>query len=525
MSRILLIEDDRSTARGLCSSLEAENHVVARAADGPAGLAKAAVGTYDLIVLDVTLPGLSGFEVLARLRERGDATPVILLSARADEKSRIRGLDLGADDFVAKPFALGELLSRIRTRARTARHMAVLRGAIAESTLDTLLESALELTGAERGLLLVDDGAGELIIEAARGLGDSPRYCRTVARRVFRTGQAEALLEADGDWRNGSGSVLDLKLRRVLCAPLRGRGRVVGVLYADSRMQLESWGAADVRLFESLASQCGLALDRARAQRDRDRLEREMRAAGSIQRAMQARPPEHGAVAVDIAGLTNPLEPAGGDYVDYIEDERMPHRLSLVMGDAAGHGVAAALSMSAARSLVRTFLPRVDEPAAVLAEVNRGFVRDLAVGNFMSLFLAQVDTANCTLRYASAGHACFVYRAATGGCETLDATGPALGLVEDAVYATRTVEALSADDVLVLFTDGVTEAMGPGREMFGVGRIEALVAAAHAEEGRAIVDRVTAAVRRFAGRRGPADDLSLMVVKGTDACYASRRTA
>jgi len=118
MSRILLVEDDASMARGLRYNLGAEGHDVTIVDDGQRGFREAATGGYDLVLLDVMLPKRSGFEILRRLRAEGNETPVILLTARGEELDRIAGLKLGADDYVVKPFSLGELLARVDARLR-----------------------------------------------------------------------------------------------------------------------------------------------------------------------------------------------------------------------------------------------------------------------------------------------------------------------------------------------------------------------------------------------------------------------
>ncbi len=118
MSRILIVEDDPQMARGLAYNLRADGYDVTSVEDGQRGLREAATGGYDLVLLDVMLPRQSGFEVLQRLRADGNETPVILLTARGAEMDRIAGLKLGADDYVVKPFSLGELLARIAARLR-----------------------------------------------------------------------------------------------------------------------------------------------------------------------------------------------------------------------------------------------------------------------------------------------------------------------------------------------------------------------------------------------------------------------
>ena len=115
--RILIVEDEAAIARFVELELRHEGYQVDKAEDGRAGLEQAMAGQYDLVLLDIMLPGLSGLEVLRRLRREKD-TPVILLTARDTVMDKVSGLDMGADDYITKPFAIEELLARIRTALR-----------------------------------------------------------------------------------------------------------------------------------------------------------------------------------------------------------------------------------------------------------------------------------------------------------------------------------------------------------------------------------------------------------------------
>ena len=119
--RILLAEDERSAAKMISKGLREHGHAVDVAGDGASAVQQATAVTYDLVVLDVMLPLKSGVDVCRELRARGDAVPVLMLTARDGVDDRILGLDAGADDYLTKPFHFGELLARVRalTRRRT----------------------------------------------------------------------------------------------------------------------------------------------------------------------------------------------------------------------------------------------------------------------------------------------------------------------------------------------------------------------------------------------------------------------
>lgn len=118
MERILLIEDDASILKGLTLNLRFEGYQVQVAEDGERGLEMAIQSPVSLIILDLMLPRMNGYEVLRNLRNKGIQTPVIMLTAKGTELDKILGLDLGADDYVTKPFGLKELLARIKAVLR-----------------------------------------------------------------------------------------------------------------------------------------------------------------------------------------------------------------------------------------------------------------------------------------------------------------------------------------------------------------------------------------------------------------------
>ncbi len=115
---VLVVEDDPGISLGLRINLEKEGYHVIVQGDGEAGLASARTSNPDLLILDVMLPGMNGFEVLSTLRKEGFVMPIIVLSARTGEMDKVTGLELGAEDYVAKPFSLAELLARVRAALR-----------------------------------------------------------------------------------------------------------------------------------------------------------------------------------------------------------------------------------------------------------------------------------------------------------------------------------------------------------------------------------------------------------------------
>jgi DNA-binding response OmpR family regulator len=157
--RVLVVEDEVAIASGIRGALAAEGHAVDVVSDGSEVLTWAATYPYDMVLLDVVLPGLDGFGVLAALRRGGFRAPILMLTALDDVTDRVTGLDHGADDYLAKPFAMAELLARVRALRRRATDERAPRIAVDDLELDPATHGvrragqAVRLTAREFALL------------------------------------------------------------------------------------------------------------------------------------------------------------------------------------------------------------------------------------------------------------------------------------------------------------------------------------------------------------------------------------
>lgn len=171
--RVLVVEDEPRMLDVISKGLREQAYAVDGVPDGEAALYQAAINDYDAIVLDVMLPGLSGFEVCGDLRARGIKTPILMLTARAELNDRIKGLDSGADDYLTKPFAFSELLARLRALLRRGHDVHPAQFEIADLRLDpgshrvTRAATEVELTAKEYALLeYLARRAGQLVTRA-----------------------------------------------------------------------------------------------------------------------------------------------------------------------------------------------------------------------------------------------------------------------------------------------------------------------------------------------------------------------
>jgi two-component system OmpR family response regulator len=195
--RILITEDDAELAEGLAQSLRSGGHAVDWVGDGISADAALRATAFDLLILDLALPEIDGFEVLRRMRARKSKTMVLILSAEDEIDARIRGLDLGADDYLTKPFALGELEARVRALARRA-------GAVA--------------VPARCGNLILDRD-GQRILEADRPLELTRTEFMVLAALIERAGKVvpkAKLFDQLYDWETEAGlSAVEVFISRI----------------------------------------------------------------------------------------------------------------------------------------------------------------------------------------------------------------------------------------------------------------------------------------------------------------------
>ncbi len=199
--RVLIVEDERKVAQFLKKGFQAESYSADTAADGEQGLRLGTSTAYDVIILDVMLPRMNGLEVLRELRRNGVKTPVLMLSVRADVENRIEGLNLGADDYLPKPFAFSEVLARTRALIRRA-------SADAQGTTLTIADLRLDL------LSRTVERAGQKILLTTKEFEVLEYLVRNKGRVLSRVIMTEHIWDMNFDSETNIVDVLINRLRR-----------------------------------------------------------------------------------------------------------------------------------------------------------------------------------------------------------------------------------------------------------------------------------------------------------------------
>ena len=166
--RVLIVDDEPETLKYVGANLKARGYDVVTAADGSEALQRADEDVFDLVLLDITMPGPDGFAVCQALRQRS-TVPIIMLSARGQEKDKVKALDLGADDYITKPFGIEELLARVRSSMRRSQQESVISGPLVVGDLALHFDERRVTRGGEEVKLTPTEYA--LLVQLARSAG------------------------------------------------------------------------------------------------------------------------------------------------------------------------------------------------------------------------------------------------------------------------------------------------------------------------------------------------------------------
>jgi signal transduction histidine kinase/DNA-binding response OmpR family regulator/serine phosphatase RsbU (regulator of sigma subunit) len=544
----ILIADDNADMRRYLRRVLSDRWLVDTVPEGESALRRLEAADYDLLISDVMMPGLNGLELVQAVRRDPDTRdlPVILLSARAGETASLEGLEMGADDYLEKPFTAAELRGRVESRLALAssRRLRLHREQEARRRLEQLqyivdaaivhravndllrglLDRIVEALGTDRAtLLLVDPGSGELRIRAAHNL--TPEVANRVSVPLGRgfagtiAARGEPMIVNDlktispvSDYLQASSSALGV--------PLRLGRRVVGVLHT-STIGPHTFTEGDAEVLLLAADRVAIAL------RDAELNDRERAIAATLQQALLpgrlAQPP-----GLEVAALYRPASEdvrVGGDFYDVFPADDASQRWVFLVGDVAGKGAPAAALTALVRHTVRGAAYRDSDPTTIAQEVHRAIRRDGRDRvEFATAVIGELrmTAGTAAVQLVRAGHPHpLVYRA-RGGVEQVSPAGSLLG-APGGVVAEPAALRLGPGDVLLIVTDGVSESWEEWDEYRDTaervleehagGSLERLVAAlvdtAARERSRTPDDVAVLAIRvaqpeRAAGDDGPA---------------------
>ena len=399
--------------------------------------------------------------------------------------------------------------------------------------LDGVLGRVLEtlfriLPQADRGFILFKgERTDELILRASKFREQepvSPAFSRTIFNHVTSEGQAILCEDIAADDRFGdSPSVKESQIRTLMCVPLWGRQRhSVGVVHIDTQDEHGRFEEDDLELMGAIAGPISVAIENARLHEiavKQAKMEREAHDAREVQLAMipdkQPQLPGY-----EFWDFYRPALLVGGDYFDYrpIPEsdppvEELADRWAIAIGDVSGKGMPAALLVAQLSSEVRLLLQIDANPAQVVGRLNRNLCAGRTADRFITFLLVSLDAQRHELTVVNAGHMGPMIRRSDGRIEVIgeEQSGPPLGIMEDQVYEATTTS-VSRNDVVLLYTDGVNEALGPAEKLFGIERLKQALATAPSEVGE-VGESIMNAIRDHVADCSQSDDITLLCFK------------
>jgi serine phosphatase RsbU (regulator of sigma subunit) len=374
-----------------------------------------------------------------------------------------------------------------------------------------IMDLSVEAVMAGRGVLMTLEG-GQLQVRAARG--DGFQISTTVRERVLN--KKESLLVRDAQLDKALRehmSIVEGKVRSMIAVPLQTNDRVIGLIYVDSPHLIREFSREDLNLLTVMANVAAIRIEHARLSEIEEAeraMAKDMQQAALIQQRLL---PEKAPVApgLDIAGRTKACRTVGGDYYDYLA---FPDgRIAILVGDVAGKGMPASLLMSSLQARVQVLFEDGDDLARKIGRLNKAVTANCPDNRFITFFMGVIDPKTGEFVYTNAGHNPPVVVRADGEFETLKgAGGVILGILPMATYQEARTN-LNPGDVLVLFSDGVTEAADPTDDEYGEERLGALVASMKDRPAEEIVEAIHNTVMAFTQGAPAADDITVVVVR------------
>lgn len=458
-------------------------------------------------------------------------------------------ISLGVTDsyqltFVGDQVALPRLLEQLGKAAESPtpqlQHLGLLlqmaqilhRAPALEEVLTMLVDSAVQLTDAERGMLFLRDDSGEVKLRLARGRGgvflppQMSDYSHSVVERVMETGREEVVLEEQTTGRTANETaIIQGGVRGVVAVPLQKHAmmemagdtvvqtapELLGLLYLDSLTRATSLTGLDRQVLQTFAVEGATVIENARLfrlTREQERIQYQFSLARNIQQGLLPRQLPQSDF-YELQAITMPCQTVGGDYYDVI---RLPgERLGLTVADVSGKGLPAAMlaaTLQGAFAAVAAGDPGLEE---LFHRVNDFLCERTPPEMFATIFYAVLDRDG-RLNFVNAGHNPPLVVHASGTVEPLGSSNFPVGLIPGAKFGVRSVRLEPSDQVLI-FSDGVPEAQNGEMEFFGENRLRKSLERCAGESAHEVCTKVVAAVQTFVGAAPQADDLTLTVLR------------
>ncbi len=386
-----------------------------------------------------------------------------------------------------------------------------------EVALNNVMDSVMQITKAQRGFLMMSDEVGELRTLVVKGVDEDTLnqegYSTTIVREVVSSGKVLLTNNAQFDTRFQAGqSIIMRGLRAILCAPMIVKNRLMGILYVDTSMKSGNFTQADSDLLSAVAGQAAVALENARLYTvavEKGRMERELQMASEIQQALlpQTMPNVGG---YEIVPFWEAAREMAGDFYDAFK--LADDKFGVVIADVSDKGAGAALLMAVSRTMIRANAYAGLSPRETVRRTNDLIVEDVQSGMFVTVYHSVFFRDGHSF-HVNAGHnPPMIYHNTTKTITMLPIGGRALGWEVDNPVQEHPVQ-LQAGDMVIYYTDGLTEAENAGGEQYGVDRLKKVILTNSQQPAQLIMNRIVEDVERFCAGIPPFDDMTVMIVR------------
>ncbi|HRH42358.1 MAG TPA: SpoIIE family protein phosphatase [Pyrinomonadaceae bacterium] len=389
-----------------------------------------------------------------------------------------------------------------------------------DETLTQVASLVFEAVPADRVVVMLRDEKSDngmrIAVARVRGQDEPPnevRISRTVMDEVIKNGKSVLTSDAQHDPKFASQTMALLGIRSVLAVPLSvTEEEVFGLIYADSPTYEANFTEEHLNILTTLASVASIRVENARLLEERferERMEHELKLATEIQQRFQpsAMPICDG---YEFQGISFSCYEIGGDYYDFID--RHDGKMFIALGDVSGKGTAAALLMSSLHAAIHAQVAAKSTLEETVTSVNKYLANNTPANRFVTLFIAELDVTNGTLRYINAGHNPPLIGRIDGTVEKLDSGGFPLGIIPMAEYEVGQLQ-LNSGEALVIYSDGVSEANNLKGDEFGIDKLADVIKTNLSRSASGLRDKVESALSEFTQTAPANDDITLVIVK------------
>jgi phosphoserine phosphatase RsbU/P len=373
-----------------------------------------------------------------------------------------------------------------------------------------ILDLTIEAVQADRGVLMTVEH-DQLLVRANRG--EAFRISSAIRDRVLNSGLSVLVRDTSlDDALRDRRSIVEQNVRTLMAVPLQTREKITGLIYVDSPSLRREFTKDDLNLLTVMANVAAIRIEQTRfaeMEQARQLLARDLEQAAEIQKGFlpAIAPSVNG---LDIAGYNAPCRTVGGDYYDFFPYGTS--RIAMVLGDVSGKGMPASLLMMGLQARVQVLIEEPKNLGEVMTRLNRITSASCPSGRFITLFLCLLDAETGDLTFCNAGHNPPLILRSDGTYEELKGSGPIIGIVPFIQYEEHRAR-LNENDVLVIFSDGVTEARNPAGEEFDVGGLAKTVIPVRIQPASAVIARINAALLAHTGGSPPGDDVTVIVAR------------